>query len=124
MTQHIIYSQNLKLGTSSESDRVNERLEKDLVGVMMSQLTLRNLATFRSTFIARIESMFGDMIRGKDARAELLSYFPLRVDNFALKWAEPYWIEDFRGPIMEYPKVREGMAINPDKNSVFKINQL
>ena len=124
MMQHIIYSQNLKLGTSSESDRVNERLEKDLVGVMMSQLTLRNLVTFRSTFIARIESMFGDMIRGKDARAELLSYFPLRVDNFALKWAEPYWIEDFRGPIMEYPKVREGMAINPDKNSVFKINQL
>ena len=124
MTQHIIYSQNLKLGTSSESDRVNERLEKDLLGVMMSQLTLRNLATFRSTFIARIESMFGDMIRGKDARAELLSHFPLRVDNFALKWAEPYWIEDFRGPIMENPKVREGMAINPDKNSVFKINKL
>ena len=124
MMQHIIYSQNLKLGTSSESDRVNERLEKDLLGVMMSQLTLRNLVTFRSTFIARIESMFGDMIQGKDARAELLSYFPLRVDNFVLKWAEPYWIEDFRGPIMENPKVREGMAINPDKNSVFKINKL
>ena len=77
---------------------------------MMSQLTLRNLMTFKSDFMARIESMFGDMIKGKDAKSELLSYFPLHVNNFQLKWAEPDWIKHFQDPIMEYPKVRKGMV--------------
>ena len=110
------------MGTSAESDRANERLERDLTGVMMSKLTLRNMMTFKTDFIARIESMFGDMIQGKDARAELLSNFPLYVDNFQLQWVEPEWIKSFRDPIMEYPRVREGLILADHERFLLRVN--
>ena len=102
------YRQNIKLASSSESDRADERIERDLRGVLMSELAMGNTMSFKSEFVAKIETMFGNMIRGADNKEDLYKFFPLRINNFTLQEVEPEWIKNFQRPIIEYPNVRKG----------------
>ena len=96
------------MASSSESDRADERIERDLRGVLMSELTVGNTISFKSEFMAKIETMFENMIRGADNKEDLYKFFPLRINNYTLKEVEPEWINNFQRPILEYPHVRKG----------------
>ena len=74
----------------------------------MSKLAIGNTMSFKSEFMAKIETMFGNMIRGADNKEDLLKFFPLRINNFTLQEIEPEWIHNFQRPIIEYPNVRKG----------------
>ena len=74
----------------------------------MSELAMGNTMSFKSEFVAKIETMFGNMIRGADNKEDLYKFFPLRINNFTLQEVEPEWIKNFQHPIIKYPNVRKG----------------
>ena len=91
------------------SDTKNTKLEQDFIAVLMSQITQENAKQFKSDFMTKIESLYGNMLQGRDVKGDILSYFPVRKNNFDIEWVEPVWIKTFKEPLVEFPQARKGI---------------
>ena len=94
------------------SDTKDTKLEQDFIAVLMSQITKENGVQFKSNFMTKIESLYGNMLQGRDVKEEILSYFPVRKINFDIEWVEPVWIKTFKEPLVEFPQERQGNQYN------------